>query len=156
MKQSSFIINRMPGALLIVFLVFISSFLFSFTLYQEIPREALVSGGTPEGSSPAKTGMIVERATRAVTLGNGGFSPLEGNNTTVFKFAVTYYNGDGIEAADHDIIIDSIPYEMVHVSGTPVSGSVYEYRTTLSMGAHVYRFHFPPMLLPENGNFTGP
>jgi len=95
-------------------------------------------------------------ASRAVALGNGGFSPLEGNNSTVFKFLVTYYNGDGGEAAVHDIIIDSIPYEMKHVSGNPLSGSVYEYRTKLAMGAHTYRFHFPPIFLPEDDVYNGP
>ncbi|MDP6156633.1 MAG: hypothetical protein QF682_10965 [Candidatus Thermoplasmatota archaeon] len=167
----------MPGVLIIVFIMLISSFFICMKMDRENPKEAVVNSETQlEGSlntaflnsedtpdsvsdfqaEPARLGFSSESGSRAVTLGKSGFSPIQGNNSTLFKFTVTYYNGDGEEAVDHDIIIDSIAYEMDHVSGDPVSGSVYEYQTKLSMGTHSYRFSFPPVFLPENGVNNGP
>ena len=142
--------------LFIVSLIFVSGFFFSATVDHDIPRVAEMYLERHGLENPKTVVMNEECDGRAVTLRNGGFSPHEGNKSTVFRFTATYYNGDDMEAAGHDIIIDSIPYEMKHVSGDPVSGSVYEYRTKLSMGPHKYQFHFPPLFLPENGAFKGP
>ena len=156
MMRSNLILTRTPGALIIVFLLLIFSLFFSVHNDRDIPQVAVMS---PEshGQEAIKTaGIFGESGNRAEVLSDGGYSPQNGNKSTVFIFTVTYYNGDGEEAASHDLIIDSIPYEMAHVSGDPISGSVYEYRSKLSMGAHTYRFHFPPIYLPENGTYNGP
>jgi len=87
--------------------------------------------------------------------------PIEGDDTTVFSYEVTYSDPDGAEPSLHDVIIDGSAFEMDYIDGSLVSGATYRYTTKLSEGEHNYRFHFEDSVgniiyLPESVLFEGP
>lgn len=59
---------------------------------------------------------------------------------TEFRFHAHYYDGDGNAPTVMKVVIDSVQHTMTLSTGRPSSG-VYEYRTTLSTGAHAYHFY---------------
>ncbi len=75
-------------------------------------------------------------------LTSGGVAPDIGTPVTDFTFEVMYFDGEGDTPGGHDVEIDGALTSMVHVSGEPITGSLYRLTTTLAAGPHTYRFVF--------------
>jgi hypothetical protein len=73
-------------------------------------------------------------------LSNALMTPLEGNIKTVFIFSVHYYDADNDAPSFIRVVIDGYEYELSLRPGENVSNGIYEYRTNLSLGRHIYYF----------------
>ncbi|MEW6070113.1 MAG: PKD domain-containing protein, partial [Candidatus Thermoplasmatota archaeon] len=92
-----------------------------------------------DGASATFSTIIVIVNSQPI-LSNSTKTPETGDEKTEFVFSVTYTDADGDEAKYIVIVIDGKAYNMMKVSGNPLTGAVYEYRTKLSSGTHQYNF----------------
>jgi hypothetical protein len=96
------------------------------------------------------------------TLNNGYVSPSSGDTSTTFSYYVTYSDPEGDLPTLKYVYIDYSPNTMVKISGDYVSGAVFRYSTTLSVGSHNYYFSFEDSVhghtksLPPSGTYPGP
>ncbi len=97
------------------------------------------------------------------TLNNGYVSPSSGDTSTTFSYYVTYSDPEGDVPTLKYVYIDGSPHPMAKISGDYVSGAVFRYSTTLSVGLdHNYYFHFEDSVhghtksLPPSGTYPGP
>jgi len=96
------------------------------------------------------------------TLTNGYVSPASGDTSTTFNYYVTYSDPEGDVPTTKYVYIDGSPYTMAKISGDYVSGAVFRYSTTLSVGSHNYYFYFEDSVhghtksLPPSGAYPGP
>jgi hypothetical protein len=96
------------------------------------------------------------------TLTNGYVSPASGDTSTTFNYYVTYSDPEGDLPTQKYVYIDGSPYTMAKISGDYVSGAVFRYSTTLSVGSHNYYFYFEDSVhghtksLPPSGTYPGP
>jgi len=97
------------------------------------------------------------------TLNNGYVSPSSGDTSTTFSYYVTYSDPEGDVPTLKYVYIDYSPHTMAKISGDYVSGAVFRYSTTLSVGLdHNYYFYFEDSVhghtksLPPSGTYPGP
>ncbi|MBN2209316.1 MAG: PQQ-binding-like beta-propeller repeat protein, partial [Candidatus Coatesbacteria bacterium] len=94
-------------------------------------------------------------------LSNGVVTPSAGGDSIVFEYTVHYYDYEGQPPAEATVIMDDgTPETMTLESGDAADGN-YVHSTTLSQGAHTYRFHFEDdqgrgVTAPPAGNYDGP
>ncbi|UCH89265.1 MAG: winged helix-turn-helix transcriptional regulator, partial [Thermoplasmata archaeon] len=90
----------------------------------------------------------------------GDVTPSMGQPSTEFVYSVEYYDPEGAAPTIKIVYIDGLPYEMKLKSGSYSTGAVFEYRTTLGIGLHNYRFMFSDgtttVRLPSTGLYYGP
>jgi hypothetical protein len=97
------------------------------------------------------------------TLYNGYVTPSSGDTSTTFSYYVTYSDPEGDVPTTKYVYVDDSPYTMTKISGDYVSGAVFRYSTTLSVGLdHNYYFYFADSVhshtvrLPTTGTISGP
>ena len=168
-KNGEYMSGSQGVVLLLMTILILSSLLISISYNNEIRTYDNIQCSTtviecPCPLSEPSEDIVTESPCPSANRGNGekytltdyGFTPLKGDNSTVYNFTVTYTHEDGQGPEDHRIIIDAIFYDMEFVSGDPFSGSIYEYHTALSMGSHNYWFFFNNTYFPEDDVFPGP
>ncbi len=95
------------------------------------------------------------------SLSNGQVSPSGGITTETYSYTVTFTDPLNNAPNNAFIMVDGSEHELNKVSGTFLTGAVYQYQTTLSDGSHTYRFHLKDhknnnLFYPANGYGTGP
>jgi len=112
-------------------------------------------GGTL--SNPFDT-FVIDRSYEAPSgLSGGSVSPSSGSAGITYRFQVKYTNGLGTAPMQATLMLDGTAYTMTLSSGTPASGAIYRYDTTLSFGNHQFYFDFGTGLrFPASGSFSGP
>lgn len=74
-------------------------------------------------------------------LSDGSVAPTSGDTDTTFTYEVTYTDIDGDAATGVSVWIDDTEYPMSLISGSPTTGVLYRYTTTLAEGnSHEYYF----------------
>ena len=102
----------------------------------------VVKGVTTD--SIAKTNYItVTGINHSPVLLNAGVEPDSGDTNTEFNFSVTYSDFDGDSPYKANIKIDSGNWlDMNKITDDYINGALYQYSSTISEGAHNYRFKF--------------
>jgi hypothetical protein len=94
------------------------------------------------------TDYSAESTSKAIVIGNAppvlsnaSVTPdKDGDENTEYRFTVTYTDMDNDAAASVMVKIDGSDYSMTKVSGSPLTGVIYEYVTKLSAGTHKVSF----------------
>jgi len=96
---------------------------------------------------------------RRPTLNNGDVDPDTGDQNTIFRFTVDYYDPDGSWPIEKSVVIDGSAHSMDLLSGSRSDGTYY-YDTLLRPGTQYYfSFSDPdvcPARLPSQGSYAGP
>jgi hypothetical protein len=106
--------------------------------------------------------FVTTSTNQPFTLNNGYVSPSSGDTSTTFSYDVTYSDPEGDVPTLKYVYVDGSPYTMAKISGDYVSGAVFRYSTTLSVGSHNYYFYFEDSVhshtkrLPTSGTYSGP
>lgn len=90
-----------------------------------------------------------------------GVNPDSGDTNANYVYRVKYMDGDGEWPTYIRLVIDGgSPTNLNYVSGSPASGAIYSYATTLAQGSHNYRFEASDgaasAILPNSGTLSGP
>lgn len=95
-------------------------------------------------------------------LSEGSVSHRSGDTTTIFTYAVHYFDEDGHRPASIIVFIDDSPHAMEFAEGLPHDG-IYRYRADahLSTGSHTYSFECSDGYegsgrYPDSGSLSGP
>lgn len=128
-----------------------------FYFYDGINSTRLPSSGTYPG--PTVSGS--SGSNNPPTLSQGSVSPSAGDNNTLFTYKVTYKDLDNDNPVIKKVYIDNQGYTMNYISGNNTTGTVYQYKTKLSVGNHNYYFYFTDgnngsARLPSSGSYSGP
>jgi hypothetical protein len=74
---------------------------------------------------------------------NPDVDPDSGNEDTDFIFSVRYYDIDGSDTPEINVVIDDVSYEMNYISGSKtdeIEGALYQFTSSLFRGLHNYYF----------------
>jgi len=71
-------------------------------------------------------------------LSNTTVSPTSGTSTTPFTFSTTYTNSSGVAPTSAKLYVDDIPVAMTFVSGSYLTGALYQTTMTLANGKHTF------------------
>lgn len=109
------------------------------------------------------TNVQFQNNTQTPILMNGTVSPSEGNTSNYYTFSVNYTDADNNAPHPINVIIDSVPYEMVKQNQSDTDypdGVIYEYNTVLDNSSHSYSFNASDLVfttrLPIAGDYLGP
>ncbi len=98
-----------------------------------------------------------------ITLTDGEVTPLEGDDSTVFIYTVTYTNVDDRAPISIQVIIDLVPHEMYKLNSSDdvyTDGCIYTFNITFSSGSHTYAFEASDGVNvgrdPDSGYHQGP
>ncbi|UCD64109.1 MAG: hypothetical protein JSW34_01365 [Candidatus Zixiibacteriota bacterium] len=75
-------------------------------------------------------------------LNAGKVTPGSGNDGETFTYEVTFRDPTGNQPAKAEVFVNGEAHAMTHVSGEPLTGSLYRYETALGNGQHQYYFRF--------------
>jgi hypothetical protein len=111
---------------------------------------------TPEGGVKYFSGPVVEIPNSAPILLDGSVNPNEGNQDTIFRYLIRYFDVDGDKPALAKVYIDNLPHTMIRVekdipteNDCAGQGTWYEFQTRLLVGNHDFYFKFRD----NNGSF---
>jgi len=107
-----------------------------------------------------RTFIYKYRVNHPPELNSGGVDLDIGDTSTIFTYAVHYYDQDGDSPSTRNVYIDGSQHTMSLISGSATNGT-YRYQTTLSAGNHNYYFYFNDGngvsdRLPSSGTYSGP
>ncbi len=96
------------------------------------------SDGTNTGVYESEPGQLIS----PFVFSAAKCTPKTGTTTTVFTFTVSYTHYKGVAPTQAFVYVDSTPYTMTLVSGTPKKKAVYSAQLTLPVGNHSFFFLF--------------
>ncbi|UCH90105.1 MAG: winged helix-turn-helix transcriptional regulator, partial [Thermoplasmata archaeon] len=95
-----------------------------------------------------------------INLTNGSVTPLQGDTKTIFTYQVTYSSEYAYPPERLEVVIDNLSFRMNYVSGSNLTGAIYQYKSLLSFGSHNYFFNCTlwneSERLPAYGYYHGP
>ena len=125
---------------------------------QDYDGDPRISDGDSDGTAKVDIGADETRYRRPL-LSDGSVSPASGDQHTIFRFVVNYFQPDVYPPTVKDVVIDGTAHTMYLLSGSPASG-IYYCDTTLRPGTQYYFSfndgHGCSVRLPATGNYTGP
>lgn len=75
-------------------------------------------------------------------LTDGWVTPTAGSASTVFQYSVVYTHSDGLSPQSALVYIDGSPHSMTLQSGSPQTGALFTYSSSLSSGSHKFFYLF--------------
>ena len=79
---------------------------------------------------------------KPMTLTQSSVMPPSGTSSTIFTFQTTYTEWANQAPAQALLYVDNAAYPMTYVSGSYISGAIFQVSTTLPAGNHTYSFVF--------------
>jgi len=79
---------------------------------------------------------------KPMTLTQSSVTPPSGTSSTIFTFQTTYTEWANQAPAQALLYVDNAAYPMTYVSGSYISGAIFQVSTTLPAGNHTYSFVF--------------
>jgi hypothetical protein len=89
-------------------------------------------------------------------LSEPSLSPLAGDETTVFTYAILMTDVDDLGPSSAEVMIDSYYHGMTKVSGDNRTGIRLRFSTGLEPGEHFYGFRIDGIKYPPSGYLDGP
>ena len=95
------------------------------------------------------------------TIGDAGVRPLVGDVNTQFSFEAEYRSDIGDPPIVANVLVDGEAFALDRVATAPGGGWLYRLLTRLSLGSHLFRFHFddgyaPSQFVPADTVIDGP
>lgn len=100
--------------------------------------------------------VIVNPVDDSTTMYDGSVSPESGEPGSTFKYSIYLKDLDGDDPGTVSVFIDGSSSRMTKVSGSMVSGALYEFSTDLDLGEHEYHFVAGSLRFPSTGEIQGP
>jgi phospholipase C len=95
-----------------------------------------------DGSDLAIYEGSVKPQITTLLLSNSSVSPTSGPSSTTFTFKITYTNTANVTPTQALLYVDNTSYAMSYVSGSNITGALYQVQTTLPSGNHKFFFVF--------------
>jgi predicted transcriptional regulator len=113
----------------------------------------------PSTWAMASSSDLWDRPNNLPMLEEGTVNPSLGFTDDTFEFSVIYSDADSTAPTVKNVVIDGIDHDMTYVEDTG-SGYLYDFKTRLDPGDHLYHFNFSDgydfARFPSSGDLIGP